>query len=113
MCIRDRRYFVSLKLKVLPLAGAEAKAGEIAISGLPVKLHVLFAEWSPDGQHIALVNVDNGSGAAGTAGLSLWFIDVAKAHAVRVPRCLLYTSLMRTLANVPRVMTRSLPRREP
>jgi dipeptidyl aminopeptidase/acylaminoacyl peptidase len=81
-----QRYFVSLKLKVLPLAGAEAKAGEIAISGLPVKLHVLFAEWSPDGQHIALVNVDNGSGAAGTAGLSLWFIDVAKAHAVRVPR---------------------------
>jgi hypothetical protein len=79
------RYFVSLKLQVLPLAGAGPKAGEIAIRGLPVKLHVLFAQWSPDGQQIVFVNVDDGSGAAGTSGLSLWIINVAKAHAARVP----------------------------
>jgi dipeptidyl aminopeptidase/acylaminoacyl peptidase len=80
-----RRYFVSLKLQMLPLEEAGAKVGEIAITGLPGNLHVLFTEWSPDGQHIAVVNVDTASGVAGSTGLSLWIIDVAKAHAMRVP----------------------------
>jgi dipeptidyl aminopeptidase/acylaminoacyl peptidase len=79
-----RRYTVSLKLQILPLAGAEAKPGEIPISGLPANLHALYAEWSPDCQHIAVVNVDSRSGAASSSGLSLWIIDVAKAHAKRV-----------------------------
>ena len=76
------RYFVSLKLEMLPVAGAEAPS-ETVISGLPAKLHVLSAHWSPDGQHIALVNAE--SGAAANQGLALWIVDVAKAHAVREP----------------------------
>ncbi len=79
------RYTVSLKLQMLPLAGAESKPGEIAISGLPANLHALYAEWSPDSQHIAVVNADSSSGASSSSGLSLWIIDVAKAHAKRVP----------------------------
>jgi len=71
------RYFISLRLKVLPLAGA--KVDEAVITGLPAKPHVFYARWSPDGEHIALVNVDDAE------GLSLWILDVAKAHAVRVP----------------------------
>ena len=73
------RYFVSLKLQALPLD--RAKPVETAIAGLPAKLHVLFARWSPDGLHIALVNSESGT----AAGLSLWIVDVAKASAVRVP----------------------------
>jgi dipeptidyl aminopeptidase/acylaminoacyl peptidase len=72
------RYFVSLKLQSLPAAGG--KASETAIAGLPAKLHVLNAAWSPDGQHLALVNGDEGE-----TGLALWIVDVAKAHAARVP----------------------------
>jgi dipeptidyl aminopeptidase/acylaminoacyl peptidase len=46
---------------------------------------VLAAQWSADGQHIALVNAASDSGAAEAAGLSLWIVDVAKASAARVP----------------------------
>jgi dipeptidyl aminopeptidase/acylaminoacyl peptidase len=74
------RYAVSLKLQPLPALGASAAPREVEIAGLPAKPHVLFAEWSPDGQHIALVNEDHGA----DAGLSLWIVDVAKAHATRV-----------------------------
>ncbi len=74
------RYFVSLKLETLPMAGASGKPTEMTIAGLPAKLHVLYAAWSPDGEHIALVNAEEGA-----AGLSLWIVDVAKAHAMRVP----------------------------
>ena len=76
------RYFVSLKLQALPAPGAAAKSAEVTITGLPAKLHVISAEWSADGQHIALVNADSGAEAS---GLSLWIVDVAKASAVRVP----------------------------
>ena len=55
------RFFVSLKLQSLPIAGAGAKIPEVAIAGLPAKLHLLSTEWSPDGQHIALVNADSGA----------------------------------------------------
>jgi dipeptidyl aminopeptidase/acylaminoacyl peptidase len=83
------RYFVSLKLQSLPMAGAGAKTPEVAITGLPAKLHVLSAEWSPDGQHIALVNADTGDktgpGAEESAVLSVWIVDVARSSAARVP----------------------------
>jgi dipeptidyl aminopeptidase/acylaminoacyl peptidase len=75
------RYFVSLKLQELPAAGSSTQPHEIAINGLPVKPHILFARWSPDGRHIALVNVEDGK----DAGLALWMVDVAKATGVRVP----------------------------
>jgi dipeptidyl aminopeptidase/acylaminoacyl peptidase len=74
------RYAVSLKLQKLPVGGVTTT--EIAIAGLPAKLHVIYSEWSPDGAHVALVQQDD-SGTA--AGLSLWVVDVAKAHATRVP----------------------------
>ena len=83
------RYFVSLKLQSLPIAGSGAKSPEVAITGLPAKLHVLSTEWSPDGQHIALVNADTGAktgpGAPESVGLSLWIVDVARASAAQVP----------------------------
>ena len=83
------RFFVSLKLQSLPIAGAGAKIPEVAIAGLPAKLHLLSTEWSPDGQHIALVNADSGAktgpGAHESAGLSLWIVDVARASAALVP----------------------------
>ncbi|MGD1105661.1 MAG: prolyl oligopeptidase family serine peptidase [Terracidiphilus sp.] len=83
------RYFVSLKLQSLPIAGTGAKSPEVAITGLPAKLHVFSAEWSPDGQHIALVNADTGAktrpGAPESVGLSLWIVDVARASAALVP----------------------------
>ncbi|MGD0736812.1 MAG: prolyl oligopeptidase family serine peptidase [Terracidiphilus sp.] len=76
------RYFISLKLQTMPAAGSHAKSVETPIVGLPAKLHVLSAEWSADGQHIALVNADPSYEAA---GLTLWIVDVAKASAARVP----------------------------
>ncbi len=83
------RYFVSLTLQALPIAGTGAKSPEVAITGLPAKLHVLSTEWSPDGQHIALVNADSGAkagpGAPESVGLSLWIVDVARASAALVP----------------------------
>jgi dipeptidyl aminopeptidase/acylaminoacyl peptidase len=75
------RYAISLKLQPLPAPGAAEPPKEITISGLPSKLRVFFAEWSPDGQHIAFVN----QGAAPNPGLSLWIIDVPHAHATAVP----------------------------
>jgi dipeptidyl aminopeptidase/acylaminoacyl peptidase len=75
------RYFVSLKLQELPPAGSSTQPHEIAITGLPAKPHLLFARWSPDGRHIALVNVENGK----DTGLALWIVDVAKASAMHVP----------------------------
>jgi len=79
------RYFVSLKLQPLSIAGATTQPAQVAITGLPAKLHALSAQWSPDGQHIAFVNADTGSGGQAEVGLSLWIIDVPKASAARVP----------------------------
>src|ERR1019366_9451003 len=76
-------------LQPLPIAGAGAQSPEVAITGLPAKLHVLSTEWSPDGQHIALVNADTGAktgpGTPESVGLSLWIVDVARASAALVP----------------------------
>ena len=72
-------YITSLKLEALPSAGATPK--EITIAGLPAKLHVLFAKWSPDGRRIALVN----SGSGSDAGLALWIVHVDSASAHRLP----------------------------
>jgi dipeptidyl aminopeptidase/acylaminoacyl peptidase len=74
------RYATSLKLQSLPSPGSTAAPHATDVTGLPAKPHVLYAEWAPDGQHIAAVNEDHGA----EAGLSLWIVDVAKAHAVRV-----------------------------
>ncbi len=73
------RYYTSLKLQPLPALGAAAPH-EIEIAGLPAKLHALYAAWSPDGQHIAVVNEESGA----DAGLGLWMVDVARASATRV-----------------------------
>ncbi|MGD0628840.1 MAG: prolyl oligopeptidase family serine peptidase [Terracidiphilus sp.] len=82
------RYFVSLKLQTLPTAGASATPA-VAITGLPAKLRVLSTDWSPDGQHIALVNagvgVKTSSSFQDAAGLSLWIVDVARASAELLP----------------------------
>ena len=75
------RYFISLKLQELPTAGSSTQPHEIAITGLPAKPHILFARWSPDGRHIALVNVEDGK----DTGLALWIVDVGKVSAVHVP----------------------------
>jgi dipeptidyl aminopeptidase/acylaminoacyl peptidase len=78
------RYAVSLKLQELPVGGA--KTSEAVVTGLPAKPRVLYTHWSPDGQHFALVDIENTTPATqDSAGLSLWVIDVAKTHAVRVP----------------------------
>jgi dipeptidyl aminopeptidase/acylaminoacyl peptidase len=70
------RYFTSLKLQQIPLNGA--KSAETAISGLPAHSHILYPQWSPDGHHIAFANQEQ-------AGLSLWVVDVARAHAAAIP----------------------------
>jgi dipeptidyl aminopeptidase/acylaminoacyl peptidase len=63
-------------LEALPTASGKPK--EIPITGLPAKLHVLYAKWSPDGKRIALVNSE-------ATGLALWIVAVEKAHALRLP----------------------------
>jgi dipeptidyl aminopeptidase/acylaminoacyl peptidase len=70
------RYFVSLKLQQVPVAGVPTT--EAAITGLPAKPQLMYPHWSPDGRHIALANV------SADAGLGLWVIDVASAHATRI-----------------------------
>jgi dipeptidyl aminopeptidase/acylaminoacyl peptidase len=70
------RYFVSLKLQELPNSGE--KAPETAITGLPAKPHILYTQWSPDARHIAFVNQE-------PTGLTLWIVDVARAHAAQLP----------------------------
>ena len=69
------RYITSLKLQALP------NGKEITVSGLPVQPKIRFADWSPDGRKIAFVNI---SDAKAEAGLSLWVVDVATAHARRL-----------------------------
>ena len=51
------------------------------IAGLPAKRRLTNAIWSPDSRHVAFVQR---SDAAGTAGLELWVLDVASAHAQRM-----------------------------
>jgi len=81
------RYAVSLKLQALPAPGGQSPA-EIPVTGLPAKPHVLYAEWAPDGRHIALVNLDSEASAPAKSAeksLSLYIVDVASARATRIP----------------------------
>jgi dipeptidyl aminopeptidase/acylaminoacyl peptidase len=80
------RFLTALSLKALP------DGRERPITGLPGKMKIPiiatsgvlipFAGWAPDARHAFFVNV---SDAPGDAGLSLWIVDVASAHARRVP----------------------------
>ena len=70
------RYDTSLELQALPNGKATA------VSGLPERAKIRFAEWSPDGRKIAFVNIND---AKEDPGLSLWIIDVAAARARRLP----------------------------
>jgi dipeptidyl aminopeptidase/acylaminoacyl peptidase len=59
---------------VLSLLDVDGRTREI--SGLPDPLKVLDAAWSPDGQHVAMLQI-------GEQSIELWRIDVAAAHAER------------------------------
>jgi dipeptidyl aminopeptidase/acylaminoacyl peptidase len=72
------RYFTSLSLQPVPAPGAAAAPKSVAISGLPAKLRALYTEWSPDGHHIAVVNIEE------KTGLSLWVVNAATHTAQRV-----------------------------
>ena len=69
------RYDTSLELQAL--SGGKP----VAISGLPAKPEIRFAEWSPDGRKVSFVNISNEE----NPGLSLWIVDVATAQARQIP----------------------------
>jgi dipeptidyl aminopeptidase/acylaminoacyl peptidase len=71
------RYITSLKLKALP------NGKEIVVTDLPAQPKIRFADWSPDGRKVSVVNT---SDAKDDPGLSLWIIDVATARARRLER---------------------------
>lgn len=70
------RYFTSLRLQALP------NGAEKAISGVPNDARIRFTGWSPDAQHVYFVNASNDPQ---NAGLSLWVVEVASAHAKQIP----------------------------
>jgi dipeptidyl aminopeptidase/acylaminoacyl peptidase len=69
------RDITSLELQTLP------DGKPVPIGGLPSIPKIRFADWSPDGKKISLVNV---SDAQEDAGLSLWIVDVETAQARRL-----------------------------
>jgi dipeptidyl aminopeptidase/acylaminoacyl peptidase len=71
------RYATSLELQALP------DGKPVAVSGFPANAKLRFAAWSPDASNISVINI---SDAAEDAGLSLWIIEVASAHARRIPQ---------------------------
>jgi dipeptidyl aminopeptidase/acylaminoacyl peptidase len=70
------RYDTSLELQALPNGKATA------VSGLPARAKIRFANWSPDGRKISFVNI---SDAKEDTGLSLWIVDASTAEARRLP----------------------------
>ncbi len=70
------RYLTALRLKLLP--DGEDKA----VAGLPADPKIRFTAWAPDARHVFFVNVNDDSK---DAGLSLWIVDVASAHAKQLP----------------------------
>jgi dipeptidyl aminopeptidase/acylaminoacyl peptidase len=70
------RYVTALSLKAIP------DGVERPVTGLPTPTKIRFASWAPDARHLFFVNV---SDAVADAGLNLWIVDVASAHAQRVP----------------------------
>jgi dipeptidyl aminopeptidase/acylaminoacyl peptidase len=67
------QYSISLSLQ--PVGGAMKP-----VTGVPAKLKLTNAIWSPDSKHVSFVQRDD----AAPAGLELWVLDVATAHAHRV-----------------------------
>ena len=70
---------------------------ERAITGLPAKLKASSTQWSPDGRYIAFTQRTEATAtavartpgpvkdaAAGSAGLELWIVEAASAHAHRL-----------------------------
>jgi len=97
------RYSTSLELQALPSGKA------IAIFGLPAHAKIRFADWSPDGRKISLVNI---SDAKEDAGLSLWIVDVATAQARRLPGIALngiFGSPCEWLSDSQRLVCRTVP----
>jgi dipeptidyl aminopeptidase/acylaminoacyl peptidase len=74
------RYTTALKLRQLPTGR------EVAVSDLPPNAKIRFAEWSPDGEKVAFVQI---SDTKEEAGLTLWVVDVETARARRVGSVLL------------------------
>ena len=87
------REVYSIRLALQSVSGGP----EQAIAGMPAKLKASRPMWSPDGRHIAFVQRTDATGgavartpgpekdvAAGGAGLELWIVDVASAHAHRI-----------------------------
>ena len=70
------RHITALKLKALP------DGPDKQIAGMPATTKIRFVEWAPDASRLFFVNVSH---AAEDAGLSLWIVDVASAHAQRIP----------------------------
>ena len=71
------RYDVALQLQAVDVANGSVPK---PIIGLPAKLKAVDAIWSPDSKHAAFV----AHATPPAAGLELWVIDAATAHAHRV-----------------------------
>ena len=63
---------------------AVAGGGVKAISGLPVELRATNMMWSPNSRYVAFVQREDNAARVGGAGLYLYVIDVATAHARRL-----------------------------
>ena len=87
------RQVYAIRLALQPVNGGP----ERAITGLPAKLKASSAVWSPDERYIAFTQRTDATAtavakttgpekdaAAGSAGLELWIVEVASAHAHRL-----------------------------
>ena len=70
------REIYSTSLAIQSTAGGEDRT----VSGLPAAAKIIDVSWSPDGKHVAFVQKTTGTGA----GLTLYVVDVATAHARQV-----------------------------